>query len=753
MSEQPEQNNAPVIDEGDPSLAEESAPAAIDDATLDVILNRLVRESGHTTLQVTRTVEMLLEGSTVPFIARYRKEATGGLDEVQITSVLDRYESLVSLEQRRAFILKTINSQEKLTPELEQKIKSALELQELEDLYLPYKPRRRTKAQKAREAGLEPLAEMILDPDIEGFEEILESFLNDDVPDIEAALAGARDIIAEKISEDPAVREHMREVERSTGVMRAEKGKTEDPEGKFDALLDYQPRVATIPGHRILAFNRGENEGVIRVKIDLNDDSVRQFIEERFIANPRSKAGEQIRQALEDGYDRLLSPQIEAEIRRELREIADEEAIDVFSKNMRELLMAPPLGQHAVIGIDPGFRTGCKVALVDPHGDFVTHTAIYPHPPQNQGDRALADLLTIIEQFGKDFPVAHVAYGNGTASRETASFLKLLQKALKQQGKKLDVVMVNESGASIYSASALAREEFPDLDLTVRGAISIARRLQDPLAELIKTDPKSIGVGQYQHDVDQKKLAKALSRVIESCVNSVGVNLNTASWVLLSYVSGITKRIAKNIIAHRQKLDGFSNRKQLLEVTGLGPKAYELAAGFLRIRGGDNILDNTAVHPERYDLVGAICKKAGVSLVELVSKPAILKQLQAADFVDDASGAGLPTIVDIFAELQRPGRDPRGSFEVFDFAEGVEEMSDLNVGMVLPGVVTNVTGFGCFVDIGVHQDGLVHVSEIANRFVEDPADEVSVGQKVRVKVLSVEAQRKRIGLSIKQADD
>lgn len=753
MAQEPLQNDAPVIDEDDSALLEESSPSDIDDATLEVILERLVRESGHTPLQVRRTVEMLLEGSTVPFIARYRKEATGGLDEVQITSVLDRYEHLVSLEQRRAFILKTISSQEKLTPELEAKIKAASELQELEDLYLPYKPRRRTRAQKAREAGLEPLAEMILDPEIEGWEEILEEYLNDDVPDAEAALAGARDIIAEKISEDPDVREHMRYVERETGVMRAEKGKTEDPEGKFDALFDYQPRVATIPGHRILAFNRGENEGVIRVKIDMNDDSVREFIEDRFINNPKSSAGEQIRQALADGYDRLLSPQIEAEIRRELKEIADDDAIEVFTTNLRELLMAPPLGQHAVIGIDPGFRTGCKVALVDPHGDFVTHTAIYPHPPQNRGDRALADLLALIEQFGKEFPIEYIAYGNGTASRETAAFLKLVQKAIKLNGGKLDVVMVNESGASIYSASALAREEFPDLDLTVRGAISIARRIQDPLAELIKTDPKSIGVGQYQHDVDQKKLAKALGRVVESCVNSVGVQLNTASWVLLSYVSGITKRIAKNIIAHRHKLGGFTNRKQLLEVSGLGPKAYELAAGFLRIRGGDNILDNTAVHPERYGLVGTICEKAGVSLVELVSKPHLLKQLRPADFVDEASGAGLPTITDIFDELQRPGRDPRGSFEVFEYAEGVEEVSDLTPGMVLPGVITNVTNFGCFVDVGVHQDGLVHISEIANRFVEDPADEVAVGQKVRVKVLTVEPQRKRIGLSIKQAEE
>lgn len=734
--------------------AAEAAAGSVSEAAHQQIIDRLAREMSLTPMLVRRTLELFADGSTIPFVARYRKELTGGMDEVRLAQVVDRFEELEALEKRRAFVLKTVGDQGKLTAGLRSAIEAAPDLKTLEDLYLPFKPRRRTRAQKAREAGIEPLAERLLAGDEAALQESFDTLQNSDFPDKEAVLSGARDIIAERVSEDAAVRDDVRECLRESGRIATRKGKkaAEDTEGKYDALFDLKTPVDQLPGHRMLALNRAENEGILTYRVDHDAAPALRKANARFAAHARGACAQQIGMAIDDSYQRLLVPSLEAELRRELKEDADAEAIDVFASNLYDLLMQPPLGEHAVLGIDPGYRTGCKVALIDPHGEFVDSKVIYPHPPQSDVEGAKAILHGFLQAFGGEFEIRYCAYGNGTASRETGRFLKEFGKELKAKGKPFDPIQVNESGASVYSASEIAREEFPDLDLTVRGAISIARRLQDPLAELIKTDPKAIGVGQYQHDVDQKKLAQALTRVVETCVNRVGVDVNTASWKLLTYVSGLSERLAKAIIKERTKLDGFSNREQLLKVSGMGPKAYEQCAGFLRIRGGDNILDATAVHPERYALVARICQQAGIRLADAVQKPEVLANLNPRDFVNSAEGVGLPTIEDILHELRQPGRDPRGGFESFEYDESVQEITDLKPGMELPGIVTNITKFGCFVDIGVHQDGLVHISELANRYVADPSEEVSVGQKVRVKVLQVEAERKRIGLSIKQAD-
>lgn len=743
-------SNTIIIDTPD-TPEPETPKGQLSDAVIARIEQRLIKETGFSQLQVRRTIELLGEGATIPFIARYRKEMTGNLDEVQLASLSDRYDSLVTLEHRRAFIAGTIDKLGKLTLDLAKHIDRADTLSALEDLYLPYKPRRRTRAQKARELGLEPLADAILKGDLTALTTAaLGVYLKEGVADAQAALSLARDIIAERISESAPIRDLLRDQFANTGRVAVTKGKTEDPEGKFTSLLNLKDPIKGLQGHRILALNRAENEGVIRFTINADTAPVSNEAHRLFAAKLPPACAEHVRLAIQDSLERLLSPSIETETRQSLTDFADEEAIAVFADNLRNLLMAPPLGGHAVIGVDPGFRTGCKVAVIDPRGDLVTHFNIYPHPPQNQHAQATEQLIACVKHFAAEFTIGHIAYGNGTASRETAKFLAQVIANLKKQGYSVEAVQVSESGASVYSASAIAREEFPDLDLTVRGAISIARRLQDPLAELIKTDPKSIGVGQYQHDVNQKKLAQALDRVVESCVNQVGVDLNTASAPLLIHVSGLNPKLAKAILKHRTKLGGFTNRKQLLEVAGLGPKTFELCAGFLRIRDGDNVLDNTAVHPERYDLVGRMCRESKLSLPELVANPKLVDRIEVKNFVDEKAGVGLPTLTDIITELKKPGRDPRGHFEVFAYAEGVSEVADLKPDMELPGIVTNVTKFGAFVDVGVHQDGLVHISELSTKFIRDPSEAVSVGQKVRVKVLQVEPSRNRIALSIKQ---
>lgn len=714
------------------------------------IVDKLVTEFQMPVFRVSNAIRLLLEGATVPFIARYRKELTGSMDEVEIAKLHDRFTYLSELEERRALVLKTIEEQGKLTPELKAQIVAVQTKTDLEDLYAPYKPRRRTRATKARDAGLTPLADAIsdnvedpaFDPTVLAATLISEAF-----PDVDAVLGGARDILAEELSLDAPARQEVRGAFAQYGKLRVVKhDPTKDKDGKFADLATFSIDVARAPGHRILALNRGEREDALTVLLEGPDEGLIEWMHETYVGEERTKAAEQMRLAATDAYERLLNPSCAAEVRSEATARADAEAIEVFATNLRALLLQKPLGEHAVCGIDPGFRTGCKVAIVDKTGAFVTHTVIYPTPPANDGEKAEA----VVEPLLRKHEIHMTAIGNGTGSREAERWARGLAKRLGGAEFKLDVVVVAETGASIYSASAIAREEFPDLDLTVRGAISIARRLQDPLAELVKIEPKSLGVGQYQHDVDQKALKLALDRVVENCVNLVGVDVNTASVPLLTYVSGIGPKLAQSIVDERQKIGRFKDRRALQGVKGLGPKAFEQCAGFLRIRAGDNILDNTAVHPERYDLVEKMAKKVGTTVGDLVTKPEMIDAIQAEDFVDDKAGVGLPTITDILAELRKPGRDPRGDFTPFEFAEGVEEIADLDVGMVVPGIVTNVTAFGAFVDVGVHQDGLIHVSELADKFVKDPSEVIQVGQRIRVQVMTVDIPRKRIGLSLKR---
>ncbi len=735
------------------SVDQESHSGHLPTETIETILRRIAAELQISLNSVRHTVQLMVEGSTVPFVARYRKEMTGGLDEVQISNTWDRYESLCGLELRRCFIRDTIKDQGKLTSELSEAISLAPDLARLEDLYLPFKPRRRTRAQKAREAGLDVLAQGILAGDRSMLAmDNLGELTCKDYPTVDAVLEGAKDIIAEQVSESIPVRDAYRTSLRTSGTISAVYSREDDPTGKYDSFRGLREPVTGLAGHRILGLNRGEREGVIRVDLGCDPTQAIQVAEQQFAANLTERCRTLVTEATNDAFSRLIRPSLESELRREMTEFAEDEAIAVFSTNLRALLMTPPLGEHAVIGIDPGFRSGCKVALIDPTGQLVETGTIFPHPPQNRTGDAANWLLGLLEHFREEFPIRYVAYGNGTGSRETGNFLAYINDLLEEREQEpIEANQVSESGASVYSASAVAREEFPDLDLTLRGAISIARRLQDPLAELIKTDPKAIGIGQYQHDVDQKKLGQALDRVVESCVNLVGVDLNTASAKLLSFVSGINERVAHAIVEHRNEIGRFTSRKQLLDVPGLGAKTFELCAGFLRIRGGENLLDSTAVHPERYELVGKICRRAGITLPELIERPAALGLVVPAEFVDEAAGVGLPTIIDIFQEIRKPGRDPRGKFEPFSYAEGVSEVTDLKPGMVVPGIVTNVTKFGCFVDVGVHQDGLVHISQISGSYIREPADVVAVGQVVKVMVMQVEPDRNRIALSIKQA--
>ena len=691
------------------------------------------------------TIELLDGGGAVPFIARYRKEATGNLDEVQIRAIQEKVEYFRELEARRQTILQSVSEQGKLTPELQAKIEAVLEKNELEDLYLPFKPKRRTKASVAREKGLEPLAQSLWDQDPAAptLAELAAPFVDPEkgVASIEEALEGARHIVAEWMNENAEFRKALRQMMMEDGVVvsRAVEG-VNDPEGKFRMYADYREPAAKIPSHRMLAIRRGAREGFLTFEIELDPAKPLAFLKSQVIRT-QGECAAQLALAVEDAYQRLLNPSIQAEVRLELKNRSDEEAIRVFRENLENLLLAPPAGMLSVLAVDPGLRTGCKIALVDDTGKFLDHAVIYPLEPKHDVAGSVRTLAALIQKHH----VRAIAIGNGTGSREAHAFV---QDFLRQA--RLDSVfsvVVNESGASVYSASEIARQEFPDLDLTVRSAISIARRLQDPLAELVKIDPKSIGVGQYQHDVDPRKLKQSLEGVVESCVNRVGVDLNTASWALLRYVSGINERTAMKIVEYRDRNGRFRNRTQLMDVPGFGPKTFEQSAGFLRIRGGDNPLDMTAVHPESYPLVERIAQSLGVTVPELIAKPELVEGVKAEEYL--SATAGIYTLRDILEELKKPGRDPREKFVAPKFREDVREIADLVPGMILEGTVTNVTRFGAFIDLGVHQDGLVHISEISHRYVRDAGEVVKVGQIVKVQVLAADPKAKRIALSMK----
>jgi uncharacterized protein len=691
--------------------------------------------------QVAATAVLLEEGATVPFIARYRKEKTGELDEVQITNIRDRLEQLEELDKRREAVLQSLVERNLLTETLKDKLEKAETLSTVEDIYLPFRPKKRTKAIIARERGLEPLADLLweqattLDPKAEAVKYVDAA---KEVPDAAAALAGARDIIAERVNDDATARARLRELYVSKGTIRSKVVAGKEEEGaKFKDYFDWSEPAATAPSHRILAMRRGESEGFLFTRLLPEEADAIRALEALFVKNS-SPASQEVRTAVHDSYKRLLGFAMEGEGRTHFKKRADEEAIRVFAENLRELLLASPLGQKVVLAIDPGFRTGCKVVLLDRQGKLLANDVIYPE----KGARDQMEAAELVRAVVKKFNVEAIAIGNGTAGRETETFIRKL--ALPGS---IPVVTVNESGASIYSASEIAREEFPNHDITVRGAVSIGRRLMDPLAELVKLDPKSIGVGQYQHDVDQNALKRSLDDIVVSCVNNVGVELNTASKHLLAYVSGLNARAAANIVAYRDENGAFKSRKELLQVPGMGPKTYEQAAGFLRIRGGEHPLDGSAVHPERYELVDRMAADLGCSVADLLRDSAKRAKIDAKRYVSEE--IGLPTLNDILKELAKPGRDPRQQFEAFSFTEGVEKMEDLKVGMKLPGIVTNVTAFGAFVDIGVHQDGLVHVSQLSDQFVKNAADVVKVSQRVMVTVTEVDLPRKRIALSMK----
>jgi len=703
--------------------------------------------------QVARSIELFDNDNTVPFVARYRKEVTGGLDEEQLRTILDRLTYLRHLEERKQTVLNSIEEQGKLTDELRARILAAATLQEVEDLYLPYKPKRRTRATVAREQGLEPLAQIMLAQNVtQGSpDEIAAEFLNDGVPTVEDALAGARDIIAENVTEDADIRADVRRrTRREAKLVVKVADNAKDERGVYEMYYDYQEMLHAIPPHRFLAINRGEREGVLKVKVDGPDDELVADIQQRMISNPKSIFTDHVRAAIADGYKRLLAPSIASELRGELTDSSDEHAIDTFAANLRQLLLQPPVAGKTVLGIDPGYRTGCKVALVDATGKFLGGTTIYPHPPQKQWNEAKTTLIKLITQQN----AAVIAIGNGTASRETESLAaEVISEARPTVGHRdLAYVIVNEAGASVYSASKLARTEFPDLDVSMRGAISIARRLQDPLAELVKIDPKSIGVGLYQHDVNQKQLSETLDAVVESAVNHVGVDVNTASAPLLSYVAGVSRRVADAIVKHREDNGPFRNREELKKVKGLGEKTYQQAIGFLKIPQGDRPLDNTFIHPESYAAVERLFDYLAVRGDEknLPARIEVLRQQEDLSELADLLEVGVPTMADILEALAKPGRDPRDDLPKPLLRQDVLSMEDLQEGMVLTGTVRNVVDFGAFVDIGVKQDGLVHISQLANRYLKSPFEVVSVGDVVKVKVMNVDAERGRIGLSMKE---
>lgn len=701
----------------------------------------IAKELSISEKQVVNIFNLTSEGSTIPFIARYRKEATGNLDEVVIASVVEKIKYYEDLEKRKETILKTIEEQGKLTPELKSKIEDCNDANVLEDLYLPYKPKKKTKASVAREKGLEPLALKILeqDPSLDLHAEA-SKYIQELVPDITEALQGARDIIAEIISEDATARERIRNLFAKTAFIHSKVLKGKDEEGiKYKDYFNLTEPLSKCPSHRLLAMRRGEKEGFLSLDIFVEEADALDLLDDLFIKND-SDAGEQVQIAIEDSYKRLLKPSIEVEFRLFSKNKADDDAIEVFASNTRQLLLSSPLGQKSTLAIDPGYRTGCKVVVLDEIGNLLHNTTIYPHAPQNEWQEAQHQLLSLIKKYS----VAAIAIGNGTAGKETEQLCRSISFDTP-----VEIYVVNEAGASIYSASEAAREEFGALDLTVRGAISIGRRLMDPLSELVKIDPKSIGVGQYQHDVNQNKLKEKLDAVVESCVNAVGVDLNIASKHLLNYVSGIGPSLAKNIVEYRTTHGKFKTRNDLKKVPMLGPKAFEQSAGFLRIRESENPLDNSSVHPERYALVADIAKDLHCTVETLIKDPTVRKQIDIKKYVRE--DIGIYTLQDILKELEKPGRDPREPLKAFQFAEGINKIEDLYTGLILPGIVTNITQFGAFVDIGVKQDGLVHISHLANKFIKDPNEAVQLNQHVTVKVLEVDITRKRIQLSIKEA--
>ena len=707
--------------------------------TNDIAL-QIAKELQLDTHHVANVIKLLGEGATIPFIARYRKEMTGTMNEEFVATIQKRLDQLIELQKRKDSVIESIREQEKLTPELEQKILEAKTMQEVEDLYLPYKPKRRTRAAIAREKGLEPLAAQIMAQNVDFVERLAARYVNAEkgVNTVEEALQGANDIMAEWVSENINGRNRIRKIFHTQGELSSTVIKGKEEEGKtYQNYFDFHEPIAKAPSHRILALFRAEEEGIIKLKINVDDNHAIDTLERIFLKN-NNAASELVRKAVADSWKRLLEPSIENEIRAIYKDKADETAIQVFAENLRQLLLAAPMGQKRVLAIDPGFRTGCKVVILSETGALLHNETIYPHPPKSDVTGAMRKVKSLVDAY----KVEVIAIGNGTAGRETEDFIRYIKF-----NRDITAVMVSESGASVYSASKIARDEFPDYDITVRGAVSIGRRLMDPLAELVKIDPKSIGVGQYQHDVDQKKLGESLDQTVMSCVNAVGVELNTASQQLLSYVSGVGLSLAGNIINYREEHGGFKSRRQLHEVPRLGDKAFEQCAGFLRIHGGDNPLDQSAVHPESYHIVEKMAKKLNVNVSDLIGNKELIAKIKPQEFTE--RDFGMETVNDILKELEKPGRDPRQSFEAFEFDKDIRSIEDLKPGMVLNGIVTNITAFGAFVDIGVHQDGLVHISQMANHYIKDPNEVVHLNQKIRVKVLDVDEKRNRISLTMK----
>ncbi len=701
---------------------------------------------------VANTLALLEEGCTIPFISRYRKERTGGLDEVQIAAISDRFDKLQEIQKRKDTIIKTITDLEKMTPELKKRIDDCWETSELEDIYLPYKPKRRTRAQVAREQGLEPLAQLLLLQRERDPERAAERYVKGDVKDTGSAIKGAQDIIAETVSEDERSRQQIRNAFSRQAIISSKvvKAKADtDEAAKYSDYFDWSEPLKRCSSHRLLAMRRGESEGILRISISPNDEEAADKLKRHYVYG-NTPCGQLVGEAVDDGYKRLLKPSIETEFAAMSKERADEEAIRVFAENLRQLLLGAPLGQKRVMGIDPGFRTGCKVVCLDAQGNLLHHDAIFPHPPVNKRTESAIAIQKMIQKY----QIEAISIGNGTASRETNDFIKdvlagryNIDTRKKDELPKPQIFTVSEDGASVYSASKIAREEFPDEDVTVRGAVSIGRRLMDPLAELVKIDPKSIGVGQYQHDVDQTKLKHSLDQTVESCVNLVGVNLNTASQHLLMYVSGLGPTLAKNIVDYRRENGAFTSRAQLKKVPRLGPSAFQQCAGFLRIPGAKNPLDNSAVHPESYAVVEQMAKDHGCTVADLIKDKEKRDTIDIRKYV--TAEVGIPTLTDIMLELEKPGRDPREQLEEFEFDKNVSTVDDLIEGMILPGIVTNITNFGAFVDIGVHQDGLIHISQMANRRIAHPTDVVKLHQHVRVRVIEVDHRRNRISLSLK----
>ncbi len=708
---------------------------------INIYAKMIGKALGLSERSVSNTLQLIDEGCTIPFISRYRKERTGNLDEVQITAISDAYDKLKEISKRKDTVVKTITEQGKMTDDLQRRIDACWDANELEDIYMPFKPKRRTKAQVAREQGLEPLSLILMMQRERNIEAAAQRFVKEGVKDVAAAIKGAQDIVAEMVSEDERSRQQVRSSFRREAIITSKvvKAKADSEEAaKYSDYFDFSEPLRRCSSHRLLAMRRGENEGILRISISADDEVCLDKLKRQFV-HGFGPCQALVGEAVEDAYKRLLKPSIETEFANMSKEKADDEAIGVFAENLRQLLLSAPLGQKRVMGIDPGFRTGCKVVCLDAQGNLLHHEAIFPHPPVNKTSVAAHQVEQMVEKYN----IEAIAIGNGTASRETAQFVKQLQF-----GHDVKQFVVSEDGASVYSASKTARDEFPDEDVTVRGAVSIGRRLMDPLAELVKIDPKSIGVGQYQHDVDQSKLKKSLDQTVESCVNLVGVNLNTASQHLLTYVSGLGPTLAKNIVEYRKANGAFASRAQLKKVARLGPSAFEQCAGFLRIPGARNPLDNSAVHPESYHIVEQMAKDNHCTVAQLIGDAAKRKAVDIKKYVTDT--VGMPTLTDIMAELEKPGRDPREQIEEFEFDKNVTSVDDLVAGMVLPGIVTNITNFGAFVDVGVHQDGLVHVSQLADRYVANPTQVVKLHQHVKVRVVEVDRKRNRISLSMKK---